>query len=514
MKAVVYTRFSTDKQRDESIAAQLRAIELYAQKNNIEIIHKYVDEAKTATSDDRENFLKMIKELPSLKPNLVLVHKLDRFARNRYDAAIYRKELQKHGVRLVAVDQPIEDSPEGIILESLLEGMAEYYSKNLSKEVMKGMKENAYKAKYNGGWVPLGYDIDKDKNYIINKEESETIRLIFSMKLNGNSYADIATELNNLGKRTKQGKPFAKNSIHEILRNEKYCGTYTYNKTPKKVNGKRNNRIKKDESEIIRIEGAIPAIISKQEWMEVQQIMDLRKNGPRKRSDIDFMLAGLLTCADCGRALTSQSSWKHLKNGERKYTYYYVCNYAKRTGDCSNKKQYRKEQLENDVLDAIQNQIESYKDIEGLAEKLYKEIQIINNSKDDEQKILEKQLKKVNKELDNIRQAVLNGMDVKHLTDTFNELGQQKEQLEQKMQDKKSPFKNVTKKQIRQHILNQIRDIDRDDPEDCKKAITDYIESAIVSDKGIYISFKHLISGADKAGVGGTTLFNPHPKTA
>lgn len=168
MKAVAYARYSSDKQRGESIDGQIRAMQAWADKNGVEIVMLYIDAAESATDDARNEFQKMIADLKDTKPDYVLTHKMDRFARNRYDSAIYKREIQRAGARYIAVDQPIDDSPEGVILESLLEGMAEYYSKNLAREVMKGMRENAYKAQFNGGWVPLGYDITPDKQYAIN----------------------------------------------------------------------------------------------------------------------------------------------------------------------------------------------------------------------------------------------------------------------------------------------------------------------------------------------------------
>lgn len=146
MKAVAYARFSTDRQREESITAQLRAIHEYALKNNIHVVREYLDEGRSATTDDRPAFQQMFSDLEEVRPNLVLVHKLDRFARDRFDSAYYRREIQKAGARLVAVDQPLDDSPESAFLEGILEAQAEFYSRNLAREVMKGMKENAFES--------------------------------------------------------------------------------------------------------------------------------------------------------------------------------------------------------------------------------------------------------------------------------------------------------------------------------------------------------------------------------
>ncbi|MEW8957513.1 MAG: recombinase family protein [Moorella sp. (in: firmicutes)] len=191
MKAVAYARFSSDNQREESITAQLRAIHDYAEKHGVIIVREYIDEARSATTDDRPEFLRMIEEVTSgcLQVDYVYVHKLDRFARNRYDSAIYRHKLASKGIRLIAVTQPLDDSPESVILEAMLEAMAEYYSKNLGREVMKGMRETAFQCRHTGGKPPLGYDIEPGSNkYIINEREAEAVRIIFSMYLQGCSY--------------------------------------------------------------------------------------------------------------------------------------------------------------------------------------------------------------------------------------------------------------------------------------------------------------------------------------
>ncbi|MGE5586266.1 MAG: recombinase family protein [Bacillota bacterium] len=256
--AVAYARFSSDNQREESITAQLRAIREYAAREGITIVREYTDEARSATTDDRPGFLRMMADLKDgVKVDLVLVHKLDRFARNRYDAAVYPGEIQRAGARLVAVAQPLDDSPESVILEAMLEAMAEYYSKNLARETMKGMRETTYQGKHAGGRSPLGYDVDPAaKKYIINEREAQAIRLIYSMTLGRQGYSEIIDTLNGRGYRTRADQPFGKNSVHDILRNEKCSGIYTFNRAGSAHFGRRNNHASKPGDEIFRFPGA------------------------------------------------------------------------------------------------------------------------------------------------------------------------------------------------------------------------------------------------------------------
>ena len=166
-RAVLYARFSSDNQREESIEAQLRAMHEYCSRNSIVIIHEYCDRAKSATTDDRPEFLKMIAASREGDFDFAIVHKLDRFSRNRYDSAYYKRELKKNGVQLLSVLEQMDDSPESIILESVLEGMSEYYSKNLAREVMKGMRESAMDCRYIGGWIPYGKPDDDRKWFAV-----------------------------------------------------------------------------------------------------------------------------------------------------------------------------------------------------------------------------------------------------------------------------------------------------------------------------------------------------------
>ena len=268
-KAFAYARFSSDNQREESIDAQLRAIREYCERQNIEILEEFIDRAKSATTDQRPNFQRMIAAAGTTDVDYVIVHKLDRFARNRFDSAYYRRSLKLNGVRIVSVLERFDDSPESVILESVLEGFAEYYSKNLAREVKKGMKETALQCKHTGGRPPLGYAVNDDHTYRIDPVGAATVQKIFRMYADGHGYTDILRALE--GQRTGSGGYFGKNSISEILRNEKYTGTFIFNRSASKSeDGRRNHHASKDDSEIIRVPGGMPRIIDDATWEAVQ----------------------------------------------------------------------------------------------------------------------------------------------------------------------------------------------------------------------------------------------------
>ena len=165
MKAVIYARYSSDSQREESVEGQIRECTEYAKHNGITIVGTYIDRALSAKTDNRPEFQRMIKDSARNNFDVVIVWKLDRFSRDRYDSAHYKRILKKNGVKIISAKENISDGPEGIILESMLEGMAEYYSAELSEKIHRGQKENALKGKNNGGGIPLGYILGADQNF-------------------------------------------------------------------------------------------------------------------------------------------------------------------------------------------------------------------------------------------------------------------------------------------------------------------------------------------------------------
>ncbi len=333
VKAVIYARYSSDMQREESIEAQTRAIRDFAQHNDILIVREYIDRAKSATTTDRPQFQQMLADSANGGFDLVLVHKLDRFARNRYDSIGCRMELKKNGVSLISVlEQFDSDSPESIITESVLEAMAEYYSLNLAREVRKGQRENAYKSMWTGGLPPYGYDVDPEtKRLVINEHEAEAVRIIFKMFVRGEGYLTIADELNRLGYKTKRGTEFTKTSFFNMLRNEKYIGNYVYNRSqPKDVRSRRNGHTYKDRSEWITNEGTVPAIIDVDTFNLAQQRQaEYRKKFPNSKAIETYLLSGKIFCGGCGSPYCGD---RRKDKRRSRIIVKYICNLQKRKG--------------------------------------------------------------------------------------------------------------------------------------------------------------------------------------
>lgn len=228
MNAVIYARYSSDSQREESIEGQLRECKEYAERNGITILGTYIDRALSAKTDNRPDFQRMVKDSAKKLFDIVLVWKLDRFARNRYDSAHYKAILKKNGVKVVSAKEAIAEDSTGILLESLLEGYAEFYSVDLSEKIHRGQKENALKGLNNGGGVPLGYLLGKDKKLEIDPLTAPLVLEAFTRYADREVIREIVESFNDRGLHTKRNKPFNMNSFYAVLKNRKYIGEYRY----------------------------------------------------------------------------------------------------------------------------------------------------------------------------------------------------------------------------------------------------------------------------------------------
>lgn len=497
-KAVVYARFSSENQRDESIDAQVRAINEYCDKNNIQVVKIFADRAKSATSANRPQFQEMIKfcENDTTGISMVIVHKLDRFSRDKYDSAMYKQKLKLKGIRVVSVLENLDNSPESLILESVIEGMAQYYSANLAREVAKGQRENALKSKHNGGDPPLGYDVAYDKTYTVNQEEAKAVKIIFDMYVKGYSYSNIIDELNALGYKTKRGNKFGKNSLHGILSNEKYTGVYVFNKTQRKgVNGKRNGHKQKSEEEIIKIEGGMPQIIDKDVFEQVQEMMQKRKRAPgMNKATTTYLLTGLIKCGECGHAFQGNKRKDSYGNDYISYR----CGCRKQKRECDNK-EIRRDELEGFVLTELEKHVLNDDAIPALSKELNKKLQDKNHSNEEMLNSLRNKLTKVNKEIENILNAIMNGIVNNMLKEKLDELEQVKVNLDLKINELSIERTDgeevlVTENQIRK-MFGKFKEfvLTRNLPE-CKKFIGDYVKEVLVYKDHVEVIFNVVFS--------------------
>lgn len=357
LRAVAYARFSSDLQREESIEAQLRAIRNYCDEHGYVLLATYADRGISGTTDNRPEFQRMVADATQREFDVVVIHKYDRFARNRYDSAYYKHVLKQNGVRVVSVLENLQDSPESVILESVIEGMNEYYSLNLSREVKKGLQENALACKVTGGPPPLGYSVDRStQKYVINEHEAEAVRRIFRMYLDGYSYTEIIDNLNRAGYLTRRGQPFAKNSLYAILKNERYTGVYIYVKdSTKNPKGKYVRHGEYEPDAVIRIPGGMPAIISEDVFAATQKKLKQRQHkAARFSAKEEYLLTGKVFCGVCGSPYAGNS--RKPRPDHPQYVSYRCTRRNQRIGDCKNP-EINRDKLEQAVLERLSKSI-------------------------------------------------------------------------------------------------------------------------------------------------------------
>ena len=291
-------------------------------RNDYFLVESYSDEAMTGTNTNRPNFQKMMVSASNGNFDILLVHKLDRLSRDVVDALNIQQELYGYNIKIESVIENYDDTPEGEMFKNFQLIINQYYSSNLGREVMKGLKENAHQCKRNGGIPPLGYKVNPEtKQYEIVEQEAIAVQIIFTKFLEGYTYQELADYFNLMGFRTKKGGKFVnKSSFYEILNNRKYIGEFIYNRTERgNKHTKRSHRKSKDESEIVRIKGGMPALIDDAMFEEVQRRFEERKRTKGNlKAKTTYLLTGRIICDQCGSPYHGNSR----KGGRNSVMYY------------------------------------------------------------------------------------------------------------------------------------------------------------------------------------------------
>lgn len=416
LRAAIYARYSSKNQRQESIETQFRICEDFCRQKGYLVVAYYKDEAKTGTTAvGRDDFQKMLADAKKDIFDVLVVYTLDRTARQELDYYLYKKELQTAKIKYEYATESFDPSSvDGQFFEGIQVAQAAWYSRKLSVKVKDGKDTNARQFLFPGGTPPLGYDATKDHHYVINDREAAAVRLIFSMYNAGSGYGPIMAELNRQGFRTKRGGQFGKNSLHEILANEKYCGTYVHHRS---LNNKRRQQTAQSGTP-----NAIPAIISQ----EVFEAAAERRNRNRHRTGsysakTFYLLSGKVFCGECGHSYSGNSY------ACRQYRYeYYQCSdqMNKGTHACKNPR-IKKEWLERNVLNAI-TKLLTYDHIETIIDKTMKRYQEIFAAIPDETEQLRRQKAGAEERLANLYRMVENGaadeFDLARMKDIKNQI--------------------------------------------------------------------------------------------
>lgn len=337
----LYMRYSSDRQTEQSIEGQLRELLSFCKQHKYRVAAIYVDRAISAhaSMEKRPAFQQMLSDSSRAAWKTVLVYKLDRFARNREDAAVARMRLRKNGCNVESAKEGISKNPEGVILESILEGMAEYYSLELSQKITRGMRESALKGQAVGGFVPFGYKIE-NKRWVLDPLTAPLALEAFTRYADGETAAAICDDLNSRGHRTSRGVKFNKSSFKQMFRNEKYIGVYKY----------------KD----IRVEDAVPRIVPDDVWARVQARVKVNEQSPaRGKAKVPYLLMGKLFCGHCGSKMVGDCGTSRNKTAYN----YYTCAARKRQRNC-NKKPVPKDWIEDivaqDSLEVLTDEVIEY----------------------------------------------------------------------------------------------------------------------------------------------------------
>ncbi len=342
MKAVIYARYSSDSQREESIEGQIRECTAFAEKNGITILRHYIDRAVFAKTDNRPEFQNMVKDSNKKLFDMVIVWKLDRFARNRYDSARYKAQLKKNGVKVVSATEVISEGAEGIILESVLEVYAEYYSADLSEKVIRGMTDNALKCKYNGGTLPIGYIIDEEQHFQLEPLTSPYILEAFNQYDEGSTMTEIRDWLNAKGVKNTRGQALTYNGVQHLLNNRRYIGEFRYRD--------------------IVVPDGIPAIVPMDLFERVQEKMAKNKKAPaRHKAEDDYLLTTKLFCGYCGAYLCGESGTSRTGLVH----HYYKCVSVKKKRKECHKKPVKKVWIEDLVVKETMDMLNDDKAIEA-----------------------------------------------------------------------------------------------------------------------------------------------------
>ena len=432
MKAVIYARYSSDNQREESIEGQIRECTAFAEKNDLTILKHYIDRAYSARTDHRPAFQEMIKDSDKHLFDMVIVWKLDRFSRDRYDSARYKVLLKKNNVRVVSATEVISSGADGILLESVLEGFAEYYSADLAEKVTRGMTENALKCKFNGGSMPIGYVIDEEQHFQIDPLTAPFVLEAFKRYIEGATMKELIDFFNEKGIKNKSGGDINYNSIQRMLNNRRYIGEYAFRD--------------------IVVPDGIPAIVPKELFDRVQAKLAKNKKSPaRHKAEEDYLLTTKLFCGCCGAYMCGESG----KGRSGEVHRYYKCVSIKKRRAICNKKSVRKDWIEDIVVNATMKMLMNDTTIDAIVAALI----ALQDAENVNLPLYEKQLKKTNVAINNLLNAIQAGILNRSTKERFDQLEAIRDELENKIAAEKLAKPRITEEQLR-FFLDRFRKLD------------------------------------------------------
>lgn len=452
---VIYARYSSSNQTEASIEGQLKVCHEYASRNNYKVVHEYIDRALTGTSDKRPSFQQMIEDSSRKGFDFIIVYQLDRFARNRYDSATYKNRLKKNGVKVLSAKENISDDASGVLMESVLDGMAEYYSAELSQKVKRGMRLNSEKCKYNGGLIPYGFYIDEDKNYCIKEDEAKYVREIFRLLVQKGPHQEIVNYLNSNNAPIQHGRPWTIKNFSRMIRNEKYNGIF--------------------KSGDIYMKDGLPKIVDDDLYNQARKLIRLKSE--RKisfKADTEYLLAGKIYCAECGSHVCGSGA-KSKGNGCQYH--YYRCLNKVNKHICS-LPYFDKDELEKSIALAV-------KDIltDSFIEKVVDDaINEINNDHDKKIELTNtnKEKSKIKDDIEKFTNLLIQTKNIDIIMDKIDRLKEELVKKENSLYELEKNNITIDRDELIQRI-KKIRDYDFDKPDALKLFIDTFIHSVYLN---------------------------------
>ena len=464
LNAVIYARYSSHGQQDQSIDGQLRECKAFAEREGYVIVGEYIDRALSAKTDDRPDFQRMIRDSAKGQFNAVIVWKLDRFARNRFDSAHYKRLLKKNGVKVVSATERISEDPEGIILEGVIESMAEYYSANLSQNVKRGQRESMLKGQHIGGIPPFGFKV-VDKRLVADEDKAPIIRYVFEEYAKGATKKKIMEALTAKGVLNYYGRPLTYSALQHAFRNEKYIGKYYYGGE--------------------EVPGACEAIIDEEVFWKVQDMLDKRSHGKSgEKARQDYLLQGKAFCGLCGTRLVGDAGTSRHGN----VYFYYACGNRKRKQGCK-KLNEKKAFLEWYVVEQTIEYVLQPDRIDYIATRVVASYE--DEFNDQRIKEYERQIGKIETEVHNLVTAISKSSDqvTARLIERIDILETQRADIERELVTLRiANGKRLTKEEI----IQWIKDFTRGDmmDKDFQQRIIDvFINSIYVYDDKMVIYY-------------------------
>jgi len=473
--AVVYARYSSHAQSETSIEGQLEAAHRYADAHGMTIINEYCDRAMTGRNDQRPAFQQMLKDAHKRTFGVVITWKIDRIGRNREEVTINKYKLKQNGVHVEYVAEVLPEGNESVLLEALLEGMAEYYSLQLSTNTLRGMRTAVEKGRYVGGAVPFGYSVNRDTmKYEIDPVNGPLVKAIFEDYATGKPEMVIRTELDTKGIRTPKGQRYGKNHIVQMLKCEKYFGRFRFGD--------------------LVVEDAIPPIITKDLYDRVQIQMKINRKKPSQAwTYSDYLLSGKAYCAKCGCPMQGETCQS--RTGDSYY--YYVCGNRKNHKACDLKR-HRKEVLESVAEDVTMDLLKDEKLLDDLVAKCW-EVYSADNSKDAERQAVEARMAEVGKSISNLTAAVASGLNSRTVFAKIEELEQEQAQLKVSLEQYAVLDKlRMTPDRIRFFFI-RMRENAETSEDALKTLLSAFIQRVDVYDDKIIITYNYTENGQNKS---------------